>query len=97
MDELDGRLLPLRADRMACRALVEACRQAIEHLDAYATVTAGRTRVPALALARLRTVHREWELVTEDINRLMDLERGLLGDITDVKAEASPEAVESLA
>jgi hypothetical protein len=76
--DLDRRLLVLRADRMACRAMLDASRDAIERLESYASLTAGRTRVPPLALARLRSLHREWESVLEDITRRMDAETGVL-------------------
>jgi hypothetical protein len=82
--EIDRRLLPLRADRLACRFLLEASRGAIRRLEDYAEVTAGNSRVPMLALARLRAIHRDWESAAADLERQMDEELAVWRDTRPV-------------
>ena len=70
--EVDGRLLSLRADYLACCTLVRACDEAIERLEAYHQVVGGTTRVPALALERLQEVREDWSSATEDVFRQIE-------------------------
>jgi hypothetical protein len=85
--EVDHRLLGLRADYMACAALVRACDEAIERVAAFSDVAGDRTRVPGLALARLRNVRDDWSLAGEEVSRQM----------TDAVREFDTEGIENIA
>jgi hypothetical protein len=77
--EVDRRLLGLRADYLACTTLVQACDEAIERLTAFSEVASGRTRVPSLALSRLRNVRDDWSLAGDELSRQMaDAVKGLV-------------------
>ena len=85
--EVDHRQLGLRADYLACAALVRACDEAIARLTAFSDVAGERTRVPSLALARLRNVRDDWSLASEEVS----------GQMTDAVRQFDAEALEDIA
>jgi hypothetical protein len=72
LQAVDSRLLGLRADYLACTALLRACDEAIERLAAFESVAGERTRVPRLALARLQATRDDWNAAAEDVSRQME-------------------------
>jgi hypothetical protein len=75
--EVDSRLLEVRADYLACTSLVRACDEAIERLEAFNDVAGDRTRVPRLALARLRSVREDWSQTQQELAERMVTEARL--------------------